>query len=142
MINAIGFAPHPRYSSPEVASGAAVELDDLRVACDQLVADLVSSSDSMILLGSGRASNLAAGCCAETIGRARSSSWWHRNMASRYQTIMAAAIASEDRVAVLAMGDGSACRTEKAPGYLDDRSIDFDNSVADAFRPRSMRQLS
>jgi hypothetical protein len=33
-------------------------------------------------------------------------------------------------VAVLAVGDGSACRTEKAPGYLDDRAAGFDERVA------------
>ncbi|MFF3285518.1 class III extradiol dioxygenase subunit B-like domain-containing protein [Streptomyces sp. NPDC003023] len=36
------------------------------------------------------------------------------------------------RVALLAMGDGSACRTLKAPGYLDERAVDFDRRAADA----------
>ncbi|WP_329320865.1 MULTISPECIES: class III extradiol dioxygenase subunit B-like domain-containing protein [unclassified Streptomyces] len=36
------------------------------------------------------------------------------------------------RVALLVMGDGSACRTLKAPGYLDERSADFDAAVARA----------
>lgn len=35
-------------------------------------------------------------------------------------------------VGVLAMGDGSARRTVKAPGYLDDRAAPFDAAVADA----------
>lgn len=34
--------------------------------------------------------------------------------------------------AVLAMGDGSACRTEKAPGYLDYRAFPFDDRIAAA----------
>ncbi|MFC8175904.1 class III extradiol dioxygenase subunit B-like domain-containing protein [Streptomyces sp. NPDC012438] len=33
---------------------------------------------------------------------------------------------SADRVALLVMGDGSACRTVKAPGYLDERAAGFD----------------
>jgi hypothetical protein len=33
---------------------------------------------------------------------------------------------------VLAMGDGSARRTVKAPGYLDEAAVPFDTSVADA----------
>ncbi|MDX3072487.1 class III extradiol dioxygenase subunit B-like domain-containing protein [Streptomyces sp. NPDC088354] len=37
-----------------------------------------------------------------------------------------------DRVALLVMGDGSNCRTLKAPGYLDDRAEAFDASVARA----------
>ncbi|MFF6784051.1 class III extradiol dioxygenase subunit B-like domain-containing protein [Streptomyces sp. NPDC012510] len=39
---------------------------------------------------------------------------------------------SAERVALLVMGDASACRTLKAPGYLDDRAADFDASVARA----------
>jgi hypothetical protein len=34
-------------------------------------------------------------------------------------------------VAVVAVGDGSACRTEKAPGHLDPRAKAFDSAVAD-----------
>ncbi|MGW2057095.1 class III extradiol dioxygenase subunit B-like domain-containing protein [Streptomyces sp. NPDC001840] len=37
-----------------------------------------------------------------------------------------------DRVALLVMGDGSACRTLKAPGYLDERAAGFDEAVARA----------
>jgi hypothetical protein len=37
-----------------------------------------------------------------------------------------------DRVALLVMGDGSACRTLKAPGYLDERAEGFDAGAARA----------
>ncbi|MFJ2740160.1 class III extradiol dioxygenase subunit B-like domain-containing protein [Streptomyces sp. NPDC087440] len=37
-----------------------------------------------------------------------------------------------DRVALLVMGDGSACRTLKAPGYLDERAEGFDADAARA----------
>ncbi|MFD3549248.1 hypothetical protein ACFWUW_27200 [Streptomyces sp. NPDC058655] len=36
------------------------------------------------------------------------------------------------RVALLVMGDGSACRTLKAPGYLDERAAGFDAAAARA----------
>jgi hypothetical protein len=39
-----------------------------------------------------------------------------------------------DRVALLVMGDGSACRTEKAPGYLDVRAGPYDEEIARALR--------
>jgi len=39
-----------------------------------------------------------------------------------------------ERVALLVMADGSARRTLKAPGYLDDRSAGFDASVEHAIR--------
>ncbi|NGO69531.1 class III extradiol dioxygenase subunit B-like domain-containing protein [Streptomyces boncukensis] len=37
-----------------------------------------------------------------------------------------------DRVAMLVMGDGSGCRTLKAPGYFDDRAAAFDAEAARA----------
>ncbi|MGW0641964.1 MULTISPECIES: class III extradiol dioxygenase subunit B-like domain-containing protein [unclassified Streptomyces] len=37
-----------------------------------------------------------------------------------------------DRIALLVMGDGSACRTLKAPGYLDDRAAAFDARATEA----------
>ncbi|MFG2432410.1 class III extradiol dioxygenase subunit B-like domain-containing protein [Streptomyces sp. NPDC048590] len=37
-----------------------------------------------------------------------------------------------ERVAMLVMGDGSACRTVKAPGYLDERATGFDAAAARA----------
>jgi hypothetical protein len=40
--------------------------------------------------------------------------------------------AGADRVALLAMGDGSACRGVKAPGYDDPRAAPYDRAVADA----------
>ncbi|MFI0481997.1 hypothetical protein [Actinomadura sp. 9N215] len=39
---------------------------------------------------------------------------------------------SAGRVALLVMGDGSACRSEKAPGYLDERAGPYDGAVARA----------
>ncbi|MFE9740213.1 class III extradiol dioxygenase subunit B-like domain-containing protein [Streptomyces sp. NPDC006477] len=39
---------------------------------------------------------------------------------------------SAGRVALLVMGDGSACRTVKAPGYLDERAAGFDAEAARA----------
>jgi hypothetical protein len=41
-------------------------------------------------------------------------------------------VARDERVALLVMGDASACRTPKAPGYLDERAAGFDAEVARA----------
>lgn len=46
-----------------------------------------------------------------------------------------------DRVALLVMADGSACRTLKAPGYLDARSEPFDADVVRAIRDRDAAAL-
>ncbi|GAA2934288.1 MULTISPECIES: class III extradiol dioxygenase subunit B-like domain-containing protein [Streptomycetaceae] len=47
-----------------------------------------------------------------------------------------------DRVALLVMGDGSACRTVKAPGYLDERAVDFDVAAARALGGADLAALS
>jgi aromatic ring-opening dioxygenase LigB subunit len=71
---------------PQLAAGAAPELDDLRRSCDAAVARLRAARPDLV-----------AG-----------------------------------RVALLAMGDGSACRDLKAPGYLDPRAKEYDGAVVKA----------
>ncbi|MCX4781462.1 class III extradiol dioxygenase subunit B-like domain-containing protein [Streptomyces sp. NBC_01264] len=50
--------------------------------------------------------------------------------------------AREDRVALLVMGDGSACRTLKAPGYLDERAAGFDAEAARALGAADLSALA
>ncbi|MFJ3234545.1 class III extradiol dioxygenase subunit B-like domain-containing protein [Streptomyces sp. NPDC086787] len=45
------------------------------------------------------------------------------------------------RVALLVMGDASACRTVKAPGYLDERAAPFDARVAGALASADVAAL-
>jgi hypothetical protein len=49
--------------------------------------------------------------------------------------------AAASRVALLVMADGSARRSLKAPGYLDERSFAFDAQVTDAIRDGDMAAL-
>ncbi|WP_200301626.1 class III extradiol dioxygenase subunit B-like domain-containing protein [Streptomyces adelaidensis] len=48
---------------------------------------------------------------------------------------------SAGRVALLVMGDASACRTLKAPGYLDDRAAGFDAEIARALATADIAAL-
>lgn len=48
----------------------------------------------------------------------------------------------DERVALLVMGDASACRTLKAPGYLDDRAAPFDAEVARALGAADVAALT
>ncbi len=50
--------------------------------------------------------------------------------------------ARTERVALLVMGDASACRTLKAPGYLDERAAPFDAEVARALGAADMAALT
>ncbi|MFJ1748595.1 hypothetical protein ACIOJD_20430 [Streptomyces sp. NPDC088116] len=49
--------------------------------------------------------------------------------------------AGPERVALLVMGDASACRTLKAPGYLDERAAGFDAGVARALAAADVAAL-
>ncbi|MET3984968.1 hypothetical protein [Streptomyces sp. PvR034] len=50
--------------------------------------------------------------------------------------------ARAERVALLVMGDGSACRTLKAPGYLDERAAAFDETAAAALGAADLPALT
>lgn len=49
--------------------------------------------------------------------------------------------AGSDRLALLVMGDGSNCRTLKAPGYFDDRAVAFDTEAARALGEADTKAL-
>ncbi|MGW0732575.1 class III extradiol dioxygenase subunit B-like domain-containing protein [Streptomyces sp. NPDC002851] len=50
-------------------------------------------------------------------------------------------VGGTERVALLVMGDASACRTLKAPGYLDERAAGFDAGVARALGAADLAAL-
>lgn len=49
---------------------------------------------------------------------------------------------SAPRVAMLVMGDGSARRTERSPGHIDERAAGYDTGVADALAGADVGALS
>ena len=48
----------------------------------------------------------------------------------------------EDGSALLVVANGSACRSEKAPGHLDERSFGFDESISRALRDGDVESLA
>ncbi|MFF8606387.1 class III extradiol dioxygenase subunit B-like domain-containing protein [Streptomyces sp. NPDC015346] len=174
MLVAAAVCPCPPLLVPEVAAGAADELDRARTACSDATGLLAASRpdrlyvvgptdrgavetfpagsvggfagfgvDLSVRLGAGPAgerplpASLAVG--AWLLDRAR----WadepiegigvpERLEAARCTATGRELAASADRVALLVMGDGSACRTLKAPGYLDERAAPFDAEAARA----------
>jgi hypothetical protein len=214
---AAAVCPHPPLIVPEVAAGAAPELDDLRAACDAAVAGLLATRpDRLITVGTGPktlAVNAAYGSfapygvrtpatgfgaarepdgklsgaarepdgklggAARDLSSPRFASPRDRSAASGLPLSLTvgawlleraganaggagpgngvisvgqavagtlpsaecAALgerlaATGERVALLVMGDGSACRGDKAPGYADPRAEPYDDAVATALR--------
>ena len=137
VIRAIGFAPHPPLIKPEVASGAAAELDDLRAACNKLVTTLLDISNELFIAGDQQAID---------IGK-----WLCRDFAFQSVTEIATADAgnaladlekTSEEIAILVMADGSARRSLKAPGYLDERSHAYDDAVAAALESGEAAKLA
>lgn len=174
MLVAAAVCPCPPLLVPQVASGAAPELDAARTACADAVGVLAASRpdrlyvigpadgpgrsdfpegstgsfagfgvDVSVRLGSGPAGDrplpAALSVAAWLLDRER---WGAAPIAGlgigeRQDAAACAAegrelAASAARVALLVMGDGSACRTLKAPGYLDERAAPFDAAAGRA----------
>ncbi|MEV7402559.1 class III extradiol dioxygenase subunit B-like domain-containing protein [Streptomyces sp. NPDC091267] len=176
MLVAAAVCPCPPLLVPDVAAGAAPELDAARTACTDALGVLATARpDLLIVIGpaglAGRGLHLEgatgtfeefgvglevrlgrdlgavadrplppslavgawllartgwAGAPVEALGVGEPLETGRCTDAGR------ALAARADRVALLVMGDGSACRTLKAPGYLDERAADFDVAASRA----------
>lgn len=56
MISAVAFCPHPPLLVPQVAHGAAAELDELRAACRIAIKRAASAAPKIVVIGSGHRS--------------------------------------------------------------------------------------
>lgn len=159
MLISAAVCPHPPLLVPQVASGAASELDTLRAACAEAVRRLdaglivvVGSGPDGRDFGSDPAGTLRPYGVDVTMGDGEPvlplsltiGRWLLGGRRAVYRAVaedlpaeecarLGAELAGLDgRVALLVMGDASACRTERAPGYLDERAAGFDAEAARA----------
>jgi hypothetical protein len=56
VISAVAFCPHPPLLVPQVAHGAAAELDELRTACHSAIKRAASTAPQLVVIGSGERS--------------------------------------------------------------------------------------
>jgi hypothetical protein len=176
MLVAAAVCPCPPLLVPEVAAGAATELDVARAACmDALGVLAAARPDRLVVVGPAeqggrgphpegtRGSFRGFGVDLDVrLGADRGvqserdlppslavAAWLLQRTgwsdapieglgvgeplaAERCIEIGRDIVAQAERVALLVMGDASACRTLKAPGYLDERAAPFDAEVARA----------
>ena len=159
---AAAVCPQPPLLIPQVAAGAAGELDVLRAACTVAISTaLATGPERVVLIGPGQSTRAWAvdavdtladfglpGPAGElplslTVGR-----WlldqvgWdgprelHTVAAQTPPTEcgeLGATLTAGAPAFLLVLGDGSARRSTAAPGHLDDRAEGFDLSVASAF---------
>lgn len=176
MLVAAAVCPCPPLLVPDVAAGAAPELDAARTACTDALGVLAASRPDLLIVigpadlaGRGPHPEGATGTFREfgvdlavRLGRDLGTvadrplpaslavgAWllartgWadapveglgvgeplETGRCTETGRVLAA---RADRVALLVMGDGSACRTLKAPGYLDERATEFDAAASRA----------
>lgn len=177
MLVAAAVCPCPPLLVPEVAAGAAPELDSARAACLDAVGVLAASGPDLLVVvgpatvdgrgphqqgatGSFRGFGVdlqvrlgtadTAGPPARELPSSLAVAAWLLTRADWAGAAVEALGVGEpletercvdagrrlagraERVALLVMGDGSACRTVKAPGYLDERAAAFDAAAAHA----------
>ncbi|MFB6842945.1 class III extradiol dioxygenase subunit B-like domain-containing protein [Streptomyces sp. NPDC056361] len=176
MLVAAAVCPCPPLLVPEVATGAAHELDAARAACADAVGLLAAARpDRLYVVGAapegghgvypaGSAGSFAGfgvdvsvrlgdgpdADAARSLPASLAVGAWLLDRA-RWADAPIEGLAVEEtatpdvcaglgrgladsagRVALLVMGDGSACRTVKAPGYLDERAEGFDTAAGRA----------
>ncbi len=169
---AAAVCPNPPLLVPDVASGAASELDELREACDRAVDTLFAASPDLITIVGGASTRSTFGdrdvgtlagygvrlpvalsggdaAAAPTLPLSITIGAWllrdrpmpppRTGEAIPFDlppgdcTAIGAGLAGRSaRVGLLIMGDGSARRGEKAPGYADPRAQPFDDAVVEA----------
>ncbi|MFF4500465.1 class III extradiol dioxygenase subunit B-like domain-containing protein [Streptomyces sp. NPDC001401] len=192
MLVAAAVCPCPPLLVPEVAAGAAAELDIARAACTDALGVLAAARpDRLVVVGpaeqSGRGTHpegtrgsfrgfgvdvevrLGSAGDAEAQVPAPASerslppslavaAWLLQRIgwsdapieglgvgeplaAERCIQVGREIAAGAERLALLVMGDASACRTLKAPGYLDERAAPFDAEVARALGAADLAAL-
>ncbi|GGV83400.1 class III extradiol dioxygenase subunit B-like domain-containing protein [Streptomyces massasporeus] len=186
MLVAAAVCPCPPLLVPEVAAGAAPELDAARAACTDALGVLAAARPGRLVVvgpvdgagpeaypegtagsfrgfGVDRDVRLGAAEGADTEQRLpyalAVAAWllertgWSDapveglGLGESYPPGLCARTgrdiaARDERVALLVMGDASACRTLKAPGYLDERAAPFDAEVARALGAADVAALN
>ncbi|UYM04571.1 class III extradiol ring-cleavage dioxygenase family protein [Solicola gregarius] len=149
----IAFCPHPPLLVPAVAQGAADELAYLRTACDAVVRALVDGRGSDVtVVGSAPASaswdataggsldgfgvGVRAGGASTVLPLSLTVGAWLLDRAGWEGPRTYVAVSGDEivdvRGSVLVMADGTAKRTEQAPGHIDDRAPTYDKAIAQA----------
>ncbi|WP_129306184.1 class III extradiol dioxygenase subunit B-like domain-containing protein [Streptomyces sp. L2] len=176
MLVAAAVCPCPPLLVPEVATGAAPELDAARAACSDALGVLAAARPDLLVVvgpaeqpargphpqgapgsfrGFGVDLDVRLGAATDVVPERELppslavAAWLLERTGWADAPIEGLGVgeplapercveagrslaARAARVALLVMGDGSACRTVKAPGYLDERAAPFDAEAARA----------
>jgi hypothetical protein len=159
-VIAAAFCPHPPLLVPAVGAGEPVAVREPAIAAVQWLCDqgidrivLLGSADTATLYPDGSAGSFLGFGVDYTVrltgpesspvlplsltvgGWLLQEAGWNGQVVAVScdpSGVLPAEIPASGRVGLLVMGDGSARRTEKAPGWLDERAAGFDAGVSRA----------
>jgi hypothetical protein len=146
-ILAAASVPNPPLLLPGMTGGPVAEVEALRSACLAAIGTLAAAEPDLIVLVGGAASGELDAPLSLRVGRSLLTQDG-LGLPIEAVGIQADAPAEECRIAgeriaehpgrvgLLVMADGSACRSLKAPGYLDERAVPFDAMLTEALLAR------
>lgn len=151
LLTAVTVCPHPPLLVPEIAGGAAAETDELRAACDAAVGRLLGSGAQQIaVIGADSARTGLHGFApgltrlpADELPLSLAVGSWLLDRAAAGPPRRLVAVRPDGTpttgwpelfapTGLLVMADGSARRSVKAPGYLDERAEPLDAVITKA----------
>jgi hypothetical protein len=157
-ISAVAFCPHPPVLLPAIAAGAEIETQLLRSACDRAVDRLMETAPSQVVVVGTDGPPLSVGSFAPGLGDAERKGPlsllvgdWLLSRHDQRPARLHVPVGPDGKAtwpdmaaptALLVMGDGSARRSVKGPGYLDERAEPFDDGVVGALAKAAPRQLA
>jgi len=163
FITGVAICPHPPLLIPQIAAGAAGEADGLRAACDQAVAWLLGSDPEQVVVVGPQAPTKGVRAFAPGVDGlnfagaerplALAVGGWLLDRA-RTDVRRSFVVVRPDGApttewpdlsvptALLVMGDGSARRSAKGPGYLDERAAPFDADLVKALATADVDKLA
>lgn len=164
MIISAAICPHPPLLVPTVAAGAAFETDNLRAACDLAISRLLARAPEQIVIVGADSPAAIGGLRSFAPGAPDLPDYdlplpfvignWLLDRADFTASNRHGVAVRRDGTPIedwpdllpttglLVMADGSARRSAKGPGYLDDRAVPFDATVAKALASSDLEALS
>jgi len=160
-ISAVAFCPHPPLLLPEIAAGTEIETQSLRSACDRALGRVLETGPHRVVIVGADGPPVSVGSFAPGLGDPSERTMplsllvgdWLLSRQQQPCPVNYVPIKPDGTpntpwpdmtapTAVLVMGDGSARRSIKSPGYLDERAQPFDDAVVDALAKAAPEQLA
>jgi hypothetical protein len=161
VIVAVAICPNPPLLVPSIAAGAAFETARLRAMCDAAVGRLLAAApDAVVVVGAdsrgglpGFAPGVAGLDGAPELPLSLAIGSWLLDRAASDLRRQLVAVRDDGtpsgdvpdfsgRAGLLVMADGSARRSTKGPGYLDERAAPLDASIVKALATADVETLA